>query len=105
MSEICIQIPSSYSEEQDLHYHRDCYQRFTGNLNRLLTEESPSTSRSQRNKSNVGIIFPAECIFCDKKGRCKVKRKGVWTTEPIAKFEFGGGETVLQSAEFMAAIL
>lgn len=99
VSEICIQIPSSYSEEQDLGYHPNCYQRFTGNLNRLIPEEIPSTSQFQRKKSNVGIIFPAECIFSDKKGRCKVKRKSTWTTEPLAKFEFGGGETIFQSAE------
>ena len=51
------------------------------------------------------MIFPAECIFCDKKGRCKVKRKGAWTTEPLAKFEFGGGETVLKTAESENAYL
>ena len=99
MSEICLQIPISYSEKEALGYHGDCYQFFTGNLNRLKHDEIPSTSRLHRKTSNVGIIFPAECIFCDKKGRCKVKRKGAWTTEPLAKFEFGGGETVLKTAE------
>ena len=99
MSKMCIQIPSSYSEEQVLGYHRDCYQKFTGNLNHFIPVESPLTSRAHKNKSNVGIIFPVERIVCDKKGRCIVKKKGAWETEPLAKFEFGGGETVLQAAE------
>ena len=99
MLEVDAQIPCTYSQKEGLGYHRDCYQLFTGNLNRLKHEESPSTSRCHRNKTNAGILFPVECIFCDKKGKLKVKRKGAWTTEALAKFEFGGGKTVLKTAE------
>lgn len=98
-SEICLQIPSSYSEEQKLGYHRDCYQCFTGNLNRLISEECLSTSRSQGNKSNIGIIFAAKCIFCDKGGKYEVKTKGAQSAEQLAKYKFGGGKTVLHSVE------
>ena len=35
MTDICSQVPSTYSKEQLYGYHRQCYQRFTGNLHRL----------------------------------------------------------------------
>ena len=33
------------------------------------------------------VILQPHCIFCDKKGRRKVKEKGVWTTEATTVFE------------------
>ena len=38
MSDVCSQIPSMYSEGDAYGYHRECYQRFTGNLNRFLSD-------------------------------------------------------------------
>ena len=35
MTDICSQVPSTYSEECMYRYHMQCYQGFTGNLNRL----------------------------------------------------------------------
>ena len=30
MTDVCYQVPSTYSEEHMYGYHRECYQRFTG---------------------------------------------------------------------------
>jgi hypothetical protein len=39
------------------------------------------------------------CIFCEKKGRKKVKVKGSWTTEGTVRFEYDGGVTVPRIAQ------
>ena len=83
-------------------YHRQCYQRFTANLSRLKTPEEPaesSSSRPKRTPSTEKYLFSAECVFCSKDARKKVKKRHTWTTEPLSKFEFGGGDTILQAAE------
>ena len=103
MTDICSQVPSTYSEERMYGYHRQCYQRFTGNLNRLqasaVLEEKPSTSRPKRRSSIEKYIFPPECIFCGKEGKRRVKKGSIWTTESLSKFEYGGGATILETAE------
>ena len=38
-------------------------------------------------------------IFCHSDGCKKVKKAHYWTTEPVSKFEFGDGETVIKTAE------
>ena len=67
MTDICSQVLSTYSKEQLYEYHRQCYQRFTGNLHRLqasaFLEAEPSTSRPKRRSSTEKYIFPPECIF------------------------------------------
>ena len=46
------------------------------------------------------VIDPnPDSMFCGKTSRKKVKQRGSWTTQPTCKFEFGGGEMVLQVAE------
>ena len=66
MTDVCSHVPSSYSEEHMYGYHRECYQRFTGNMNRLKAsahlEEKPSTLRPKRRSSTKKYI-PLECIF------------------------------------------
>ena len=53
-------------------YHRDCYQRFTANLNRLKDVASSSDNtvapkRSQRQSAEgEKIIFKPDCIFCNR---------------------------------------
>ena len=39
------------------------------------------------------------CIFCYSDRCKKVKRAHHWTIEPLSKFEFGGGETVMRTTE------
>ena len=81
MQSVCDQIPMTLPDDLDcVGYHRQCYQRFTGNLNRLGddTEAEASTSQSHhspRKLSSTGPIFPPECIFCDRLEVKSSKRK------------------------------
>lgn len=88
-------------------YHRDCYQRFTGNMNRLKEVVSdPSSSpnveprRSER-KSSEGekIIFKPDCIFCNREGKISVVKDGVKTTQGVSGFNQGGGPHIFVHAE------
>lgn len=102
MQDACRQIPDIVVESYG--YHRDCYKRFTSNLARLSlvpVSTEPSATRPPRRPSDGSnrVIFNPDCIFCGKTGWKKVKHRGSWTTQPTCKFEFGGGETVLQVAE------
>jgi len=104
MEEACDLIPSSYQANDG--YHRDCYQRFTMNLNRLSrpskssSEPSCSTRTSRRSSSDgEKQLFNPDCIFCKKQGWKKVKVKGTWTTEMTSRFEYDGGETIKMLAE------
>ena len=45
------------------------------------------------------FMFNPDCIFCHSDGCKKVKKTYYWTIEPLSKFEFGGGETVIKTAE------
>lgn len=104
MADVCSQVPTAYSEERMYGYHRACYQRFTGNLGRMKssaasTGEGVSGARPRRTPSTEKYIFSAECIFCGKASRRKIKKAGSWTTKPLSKFEYGGGDTILQTAE------
>ena len=38
-------------------------------------------------------------LFCHSDGCNKVKKAHYWTKEPLSKFEFGGWETVIRTAE------
>ena len=86
-------------------YHRACYSRFTGNLNRLteIPENEPSTSQGihtrRQSTDKDKIIFKPDCLFCKKEGRKKVKVKGVWTSEETKLFDRGGGQCIVTIAE------
>ena len=45
------------------------------------------------------IYVQPDCIFCRSDGCQKVKKAHYWTKVPLYKFEFGGGETVIKTAE------
>lgn len=99
---ICGQIPDQLGENQG--YHRECYQRFTSNLNRLKSPSSEAAEachsrKHSRRESSEKIIFEQNCIFCKGYGRKKVLVKGSWTTENLSHFSHGGGETILVIAE------
>ena len=70
-------------------YHRDSYQRFTKNLDRLVEVEQMSSFGMNRrsliaaSKRNDGVLFNKDCIFCNKMGKVKVRVQGVWTTEGL----------------------
>ena len=103
MADVCVQIPSTFSE--GLGYHRDCYQKFTMNLSRLpapppsIAGSSDFESRRRRSLDPDKIIFRPDCIFCEKERRKKVKVKGSWTTEGTVRFEYDGGVTVQRIAQ------
>ena len=82
MEEACIFILEDISDVHD--YHRECYQLFTKNLNRLseiLSDATdPSTSRPPRSLIDE-VIFNPDCIFCKKEGPKSIKVKSSWTTE------------------------
>ena len=100
MEEACNLIPEDIS---DVHgYHRDCYQLFTKNLNRLsetsFDATKPSTSRPPRSSLDK-VIFKPDCIFCKKEGLKSIKVKSSWTTESTSMFDFGGWQNVVDVAE------
>ena len=95
MDIVCGLIPESL-EDDDLEsygYHRQCYQRFNANLDRLTGFEPSTASCSSRHHSprklpstaDVGTgslgLFPPECIFCEK-----LERKVHDKTERPVKF-------------------
>ena len=45
------------------------------------------------------IHVQPDSIFCHSDGCRKVKKAYYWTTEHLSKFEFGGGEPVIKTAE------
>ena len=102
MQLVCEQILMNFTDKDG--YHRDCYQRFTINFNRLkpATQTGPQThTRSKRSRSSEGAIFDSDCIFCGNFGRKKVRRKNSWTTEGLSSFEYGGGGRILRLAEML----
>lgn len=98
---VCTQIPDSSSAGYG--YHRDCYQSFTRNLNRLHDEPSKLTNTNNPKRVTRGtgdrIIFQKDCRFCRKVGRKKVKKQSSWTTETTTTFDYEGGKTVQALAE------
>ena len=102
LSEQCANIPMTVMKYHS--YHRDCYQSFTKNLDRLQEVEQKSLSGMNRrsliaaNKWSDGVLFNKDCIFCNKMDRIKVRVQSVWTMEGLSHFEFGGGVTVREIA-------
>ena len=109
----CRQLPQSL-DQVDLEttgYHRQCYARFTKNLNRLRqpsdeacasTSTAPSKHHSPRKRTSDGeVLFPPECIFCEK---VEIKTHG--TTEspkefPHWKHKDSGWSKIAPIAELM----
>ena len=90
-----------------LSYDQQSYQWFTGKLNCLM-ENLPIQFCWWK---QWGYSFNCEMVvewqicvqprlhFSHPDGCEKVKRAHYWKTEPLCKFEFGGGETVIKTAE------
>jgi len=74
MQTVCDQVPSKFDGNHG--YHKDCYQRFTMNLNRLKTAAQTVSSHERRKSTrspSETVLFEPNCIFCGKFGRKKVK--------------------------------
>lgn len=84
-------------------YHRDCYQRFTRNVDRLkepITGTSTGSRDKQRRESCDSIVlFSENRIFCNKEGAIGVKRSGSWTAEGKQLFQSDACKTIFESAE------
>ena len=65
-------------------------------LRQNLLHHDPSADHLLRNTFPPP---PPECIFCGKDSKRKIKKSSIWTTESLSKFEYGGGATILETAE------
>ena len=63
-------------------------------LERTSSSGMNRRSLTLANNWNDGVLFNKDCIFCYKMDRIKVRVRGVWTTEGLSYFEFGGGGTI-----------
>ena len=103
MEDSCNQMPEKLKVEHG--YHRDCYRRFTKNLDcfKSSTEDSETIQQSRtsgRSSTAFEKVIPKhDCIFCNKVGRKKMNEKGIWTTEATAVFKCQSWKTVLETAE------
>ena len=72
MESVCRLIPTEIGEGHG--YHRDCYNHFTKNVERLKrnTDSSKSKEIFQKVHRKMSIdkvaLFPKDCIFCNKEG-------------------------------------
>lgn len=89
MTAICNQITDVLARNHG--YHRECYKRFTMNLNRLSNkpEDIPSVSKPAKRYGD-NVLFAPDCIFCNSANPKKVKINGSWTTEGLSLFQLGG---------------
>ena len=105
LTQICCQIPSL--SPAALNYDQQCFQWFTGKLNCFMdTDLSSSAGQSTEATHSIAkwslsdrFMSNPYCIICHSDGCKKVKKAHYWTIEPISKYEFGGGETVIKTAE------
>ena len=73
-------IPQSYDD--NLFYHRKCYQKYTKAISVLKTKKGvtdtpcqPSSSRVKRTGDLGKTLFPDYCMICKKSGPIHVKKK------------------------------
>ena len=116
MKEVCDLIPDSL-EGLDFKlngWHRNCYQSFTKNQDRIKVPSLPQSPqakrRSPRKSASSTILFPKdECLFCGK-NRIRVKKDGSWAEElPDRDFvkwlhKESGWENIVKMAEVMKDI-
>ena len=85
MEDACRCLPESLDglDLDTVGCHRGCYQAFTKNKDRLQSNTiMTSKSYSPRKRSpSATILFPPECIFCQK-----LQIKISWKTERCMKF-------------------
>ena len=99
---VCRLIPTDIGEGHG--YHRDCYNHFTKNVERLKNTESTESkeiSRKVQRKMSVDkvALFAKDCIFCNKEGSIYIRKAGIKTTEVPQKFASDGWKTIVQCAE------
>ena len=100
----CCQIPSLWP---GLSFDQQCYQWFTGTLNCFMDtytsnsadQSTEATHSAAEWTSSDRFMFNPDCIFCHSDRCKKIKKAQFWTKEPLSKYEFGGRETVIRTAE------
>ena len=102
MESVCRLIPTEIGEGHG--YHRDCYNHFTKNVERLKSTDSSKSKeifRKVQRKMSVDkvALFAKDCIFCNKEGNISIRKAGVKTTEITQKFASDGWKTIVQCAE------
>ena len=101
---ICCQIPSL---SPGLSYDQQYHQWFTGKLNcfmdtylsSFIGPSTKATNSAAKWSLSDRFMSNPDSIFCHSDGCRKVKKAHYWTIEPLSKFEFGGGETGIKTAE------
>ena len=64
------------------------------------SESSNGCSKSSRKSSSDKIMFPKDCIFCNKEGRKWHRKKGKGSaSKKTTVFDMEGGKTVQEQAE------
>ena len=106
MENVCSKVPSTLNDNDG--YHRECYQRFTKNLDRLKATKGEDSTEKVRKSARLSAdgqkdtvtLFAPDCIFpsCRKAGRKNIKTGGSNTTEGLTEFNFGGGSAVIEQA-------
>ena len=95
---ICQQIPDEFTP--NLGYHRNCYKKFSTNLDRIpINEEDEiqNPQRSPRKNAPENLIFAPDCIFCNKTGHKFIGRYK--PLEPLSNFDYGGGMNIKAAAQ------
>ena len=102
MENVCSLIPETLDgvDLDVIGYHRQCYQQFTKNQDRLKQLNNPESSMSNsqyspRKKSaqkEAKTLFPPECIYCDK-----IEIKTAGKTERPTKFTLASAWEPIES--------
>ena len=105
LTHICCQISSL--SPAGLSYDPQCHQWFTGKLNCFMDTHLSSSAGQSTEATHSAVKWSLsdilmsnpDCVVCHSDRCKKVKKAYYWTIEPLSKFEFGGGETVIKTAE------
>ena len=105
LEQACGCLPGDLNLKPEYGYHRHCYQKFTKNLDRLVSSpEVEANTEKQRQSERIHgsserIIFNPDCIFYNKEGAKAVKKRNSWTTELTSSFDKDGWRKVVALAE------
>ena len=85
MGDICNQLPKTLNglDMESTGYHRQCYQGFLKNLDRLQKPADDAKRKHhspRRHKTSNTKFLSNECIFCEKDEKKKVDGKTQWST-------------------------
>ena len=103
------QMPEKLKPEYG--YHRNCYRLFTKNLDCLksFTEDSETILQFRTSwRSSTAfekVILKPDCIFCNKEGQKRSKRKVLGQLKPLLCLNCKAGRQCLKLQKIKATIL